>query len=155
MKNGELESGFSFHNNGAFIVNYSEENPDWIEILLYRNYAAYVVDERGNILEKKKWKQNTSNSENCKYYDSKNYDVRGSMYQIAHAADFLDGWWEAGSEVIKIDEEGNEKIIYSNISYPFTILMNTVFIVIGFSITIFIMLRVKNSSRKCSVSKRL
>lgn len=138
-QSGKMVNLFSFENDGSFIINYSQNQPDNLEILMSRGSVVYVVNESGKLLDVKSWE---SESNRGKWWEctKKTILVDNETYQISHAVSWP-FFWEAGSEVSKIDEHNNKIIIYSNKEYPYFVAINTILTILGVVIVLIIMLR--------------
>lgn len=138
-QSGKMVNLFSFENNGSFIINYSQSQPDNLEILMSRGNVVYIVNESGRLLDVKSW-DSESNREKWWECTKKTITVDNDIYQISHAVSWP-FFWEAGSEVSKIDEHNKKVIIYSNKEYPYIVAINTILIILGVVIVLIIMFR--------------
>lgn len=136
---GEYAGGFSFDNSGSFIVNYSEEKPENLEILVFREDAAYIVNESGHLIETKGWDIDNGGNRDLSWYCVKHeFIIDKETYKISNAA----SWpiiMDAGSKVTKIDAQNNEITIYCNEEYPIIVTINTALVALAFITTLFIM----------------
>lgn len=145
-QSGKMVNLFSFENGGSFIINYSRSKPDNLEILKFRGNIAYIVNESGKLLDVKSWDSDI-NREKCWECVKKTILVDNETYQISHAVSWS-FFWEAGSEVSKIDEHNNKVIIYSNKEYPYLVALNTILVILGVVIVLIIMFRCGLKKRK-------